>query len=499
MKHALLWSSARAKSWASRISFASVAPLADFGGRFLRMMLLSRLLVPVEFGTSVALTVVLSSVFLVTDVGLDRFVLLNRGEHGRSALAAAHFVQISRGVVMALVVIALAGPIAGLFGVPAAADSFRWGALMPLIHGFAHLGPKQAQQHYNFRQDAIATSIASAVSLAVALPAAWLCRDHNAILYSLVVGESAFVLATHLVADRAYEVSWDRKTIGEALGYGLPLMVNGIGLAIMAQADRFLVGATLGVATLGVYSVILSLSITAMSPFYSIFSSIGVSVVAKNRSEPGRFGAVLLAMIWGFGLFGFSYAAFTGLTLDFLALKLFGERYVVDVSVRCIVTMIVFLRIIRGPASVVLLVDGSTRRLASANLVAGAGLACAFLFVQAVPTLGAVVLGVLIGDLFSLGLFQRFLLRAAPGLSRPIMSVLAFELAAVTGLLAALWTADAATLGVRVLIGLACGCLAAWMAWRVRTAARDSMSPVDATASCSAVRPMEAYANGRDI
>jgi O-antigen/teichoic acid export membrane protein len=499
MNPALLWRGGRATRWASRISFASVAPLADFGGRFLRMMLLSRLLAPVEFGTSVALTVVLSSVFMVTDIGLDRFVLLNRGDQGRSALAAAHFVQISRSVSVALVVVALAGPFAGLFGVPAAADSFRWGALMPLVHGFAHLGPKQAQQHYNFRQDAAATSIASAVSLAVTVPAAWLCRDHTAILYSLVAGECAFVLATHLVADRPYEVSWDRKTIGEALKYGLPLMVNGVGLAIMAQADRFLVGATLGVATLGVYSVILSLSITAMSPFYAICSSIGVSVVAKNRSEPGRFAAVLLALIWGFCLFGFGYAAFTGLTLDVLAPKLFGQLYVVDLSVRCIITMIVFLRIIRGPASVLLLVDGQTRSLALANLVSGLGMACAFLFVQSVPTLGAVLLGVMIGDLLSLGLFQRCLLRGAPELSRQILWVLAFELAAIMGLLSALWLADTATIGARALIGLGCGCLAAGMAWRVRAAARESTSPVEAPASCSAIRSLEAYANGRDI
>jgi O-antigen/teichoic acid export membrane protein len=477
------WRLVQASRWASRITFASVAPLADFGGRFLRMIVLSRLLSSVEFGTSVALTVVISTAFMVADIGLDRFVLLNAGPQGRPALAAAHFMQITRGVVVALALVLLAAPVARMFDVPAATESFRWGALMPLIHGAAHLGPKQAQQHYNFRQDAVATAFAGAVSLVIAGLAAWLCRNHDAIIYSLLAGESAFVLATHLVADRPYEVSWDRRTIGEAVAYGFPLMVNGVGLAIMAQADRFLVGATLGVATLGVYSVILSLSVVAVSPFYAIFSGIGVSVIAKNRSDPARFNALLVALIWGFCLFGFSYAAFTGLTLDLLAPKLFGPRYAVDLFARCVIAMIAFLRIVRGPASVLFLVDGRTRDLALANLVASVGLVCAFLFVRMVPTLEAVLLGVVIGDLASFCLFQSFLLRGAPGLSRKIMSALAFELALALGLLAALSLTGEPAAGDRIAIGLVSGCLVAWMARRALTIAQGSMTVVASATS----------------
>ena len=499
MSVASLWSRAAASRWASRITFASVAQLADFGGRFLRMVAFSRLLSPMEFGTSVALTVVLSTAFVVADIGLDRFVLLNAGQRERSALAGAHFIEITRGVIIAIVLFILAKPFAALFNVPAATDSFRWGALLPLIHAFTHLRPKQAQQNYNFKQDAAAATAASVVSLAVAIPAALLCRDHNAILLSLFAGESAAVLTTHLVSDRPYELSWDRKTIREALEYGVPLMVNGVGLAVMAQADRFLVGASLGVATLGVYSVILSLSVAAMSPFYAICSSVGVSVIAKNRSEPTRFRTLLLAMTWGFFLFGLSYAAFTGLTLDFLAPKLFGQRYVVEATVRCIIALIVFLRIIRGPASVLLLVEGQTRSLAFANIVAGVGLVCAFLFVHAAPTLAAVLLGVLIGDALSFALFQRLLLQWAPGLSRQIMSVLALEMAAAVGLAAALSLTYGEAIGARVLIGLVCCCLAAWMARRILTVARGLAIPAAAAAPRSAVRAAEAYANGGDV
>jgi O-antigen/teichoic acid export membrane protein len=256
----------------------------------------------------------------------------------------------------------------------------------------------------------------------------------------------------------------------------------------MAQADRFLVGATLGVATLGVYSVILSLSVVAFSPFYSICSGIGVSVIARNRWDHGRFGSLLLAMIWGFCLFGFAYAAFTGLMLDVLAPGLFGPLYAVDLPTRLMITMIVFLRIVRGPASILLLVDGRTRGLAVANLVAGVGLACSALFVHLAPMLESVLLGVLIGDALSLALFQRFLVQGAPGLARQIMSVLGFELAAVAGLLAALAGAANAGAGARVPIALACLGLAGWIARRVQRVAQGSLTRADPAPSGAASR-----------
>jgi hypothetical protein len=206
-----------------------------------------------------------------------------------------------------------------------------------------------------------------------------------------------------------------------------------------------------------------------MSPFYAICSGLGVSIIARNRSEPPRFEALLMAMIWGFFVFAFSYAAFTGLTLDLLAARLFGQRYGVDQFVRCAIAMIVFVRILRGPPSVLLLVDGLTRKLAFANLVAGAGLFCAALLVRIAPTLDAVIVGVLIGDLLSFAAFQVYLARQAPSLWPKMRQALALELVAAMGLVAALALTDGADAPGRVMVALACCLFAAGIARRTAT------------------------------
>src|ERR1700731_4424106 len=100
----------RLKLWAGRISWAAVAPLVAFAARFGRTVILSRLLVPGEFGIAVAITIVITTAELATDVGLDKFVLLKSAADARQALAAAQALQIFRGLLLCAAVAALAVP-----------------------------------------------------------------------------------------------------------------------------------------------------------------------------------------------------------------------------------------------------------------------------------------------------------------------------------------------------------------------------------------------------
>lgn len=467
--HADMSSGSKKRRWAwlARVSFASVAPIAEFATRFLRTIILSRLLSPAEFGTSVALSVVVGTAMMISDIGLDRFILLKSGDESRRALAAAQTIQLMRGLLLAASMLAAARPAAEFFDVPQAERSFLWLAVIPVVHVCAHLGPKQAHSSYDFRQDAWANIAASAASL-VAAGAAVLCvaRDHNAILVSLISAEVAYVCATHILSRQKFTMAWDSQIMLEALRYGLPLTLNGVGLAILAQADRMLVGATFGVEILGTYAVIVSIAIATMSPIYATFSSVALVTVARNRPNSRRFPDLFTAVVWGFGLLGFAHCAFIGLSLDLIVPKIFGDRYVVEPGVRIALATIAFIRVMRGPPSVLLLVDGGTGRLTASNLVAGIGLGVAIVSVQAVPTLDAVLIGMLVGDLLSLLLFQLFQFRQVPDFGLRLLRVLALQCAAALALSGALVSALGTEPGGRMLIALAASCIIALMGIR---------------------------------
>ena len=113
-----------------------------------RTAVLSRLLAPTEFGTTVALSVLVATAGLVTDMAIDKFVMANFDDH--RALSAAHMISLVRGVLLACVIVVIAPSIAASFGVPQFAGSFALVAVVPFISGFAHLGNKQVEGAYNY-------------------------------------------------------------------------------------------------------------------------------------------------------------------------------------------------------------------------------------------------------------------------------------------------------------------------------------------------------------
>jgi Polysaccharide biosynthesis protein len=177
---------------------AAVAPLVAFAARFGRTVILSRLLVPGEFGVAVAIMIVITTAELATDVGLDKFVLLKSAADARQALAAAQALQIFRGLLLSAAIAVLAVPAVTFFGIPQAVASFEFAALVPLVRSFVHLGIKQIQRDYDYRPDALAVAASSVAGLAVvALDAATILPDHRVIILAFLVDAAVYAAAGH--------------------------------------------------------------------------------------------------------------------------------------------------------------------------------------------------------------------------------------------------------------------------------------------------------------
>src|SRR5580700_3390041 len=93
---------AKLRLWVVRGSIISIAPAVEFGSRFARTVILSRLLSQDEFGISVAITVVLGMASLVTDVALDKFALIQADDSAQEALSAGHLLSLIRGALISV-------------------------------------------------------------------------------------------------------------------------------------------------------------------------------------------------------------------------------------------------------------------------------------------------------------------------------------------------------------------------------------------------------------
>jgi hypothetical protein len=91
------------------------------------------MLSPRDLGVAVAVTVLLSTAELISDFGLDRYLISRSSAKDAPALAVAHCLQLIRGLALALIIWMAAPLIAGLFGEPGLGVEFRWCALILLI------------------------------------------------------------------------------------------------------------------------------------------------------------------------------------------------------------------------------------------------------------------------------------------------------------------------------------------------------------------------------
>ena len=299
-----LASPSRLRRWTTRISFSTAGTGVEVVLRFVRTVILSRLLVPAEFGVAVAIATVIFTCELVSDIGLERFVLAKSEDSDGRTLATAHVMQLVRGLLLAGGLALAAELVAKTFGIPEYRKSFMVVAIIMLIRSLNHLGVKQVQRDFNYRLEATAIVTAQVVALCLAVAAGYAMRDHRAILVAFGVEALAFAIMTHWLAPMPYELRLDRKTGREALAFGVPLLASGLALALTSQADRFMVGNVFGIKTLALYGVVLTMATVPLGSFYRVVSSIALPLLVRDRENPLRLEASYRLLTWGSLLLG---------------------------------------------------------------------------------------------------------------------------------------------------------------------------------------------------
>lgn len=387
-------------------ALASVPQILDFLSRFFRTLILSRLLVPAEFGMAVAITVVLTIGELATDFGIGKYLISRPGEQDRQALAATHALLLIRGTVLAAILAAGAPAIAYLLRAPEHAATFRWCAVIILVRSLCNLEITQAKRDFHYAAEAVAVLSARFTALAVVLPAVQLFHDHRAMLASLMMDAVVYTMLSHWLAKTRYSfVAADRQTMRQAIAYGLPLTLNGLGIAANSQIDRALVSHWLGLEVLALYAAALNLGVIPVSLIAAIFGPLSMSVLARTHGSPELRSQSYLALVWAHAAVAAAFAVAVAASLDLLVPLAYGRQYMLTSDAHALIVMIVWVRINRGGPTALMLFGTDTRPLMVSNLVSATGLVLAALLLRFVPHLETVLACVLIGESLSLGFF----------------------------------------------------------------------------------------------
>ena len=237
-------------------SLLMMSALTEMAGSLIRAVVLARILPPEQFGLAVALALVLSLAELAADLGFERSIMrLALDRDVAAQRGTLHALALLRGVALASILLILAYPMAALFGSQVAAPAFALLAICPLLRGLANLGVKEAARDYRFGPDAVSMIAFHATTTIVTVGLALAARSYWAVPVGLIAGCGVHVALTHALSRERWALRWDHEAAREAWRYGAPLAPNGIAQGLKNIGDRLIVGAFLGPATLGLYSI----------------------------------------------------------------------------------------------------------------------------------------------------------------------------------------------------------------------------------------------------
>ena len=258
---------------------------------FARGVLLARMLGPTDYGLAVILITIGAGLDLLTDGGVDQYVVRSRFGYRRDILAAAQAWRLISSLIAACVVVALALPMAIVVNAPELAPAIAALALPTTLRGFVNLAIKVQQREHRFDKEAAVDVIRSAAEFATLLAAALLLRSHWAVVAGLTANALAQVVASIALSDGRPAISPGKRPRRLIARFSLPVTWNAAILFLATQADRLVIAHALEPAKLALYAAACAIGQAAATLlsriisrlFLPIFGAATVGLPAKRR------------------------------------------------------------------------------------------------------------------------------------------------------------------------------------------------------------------------
>ena len=329
--------------------------------RFGRNVLLARLLAPEDFGVGATFTLTLTFLELLTELGPAKQLVQAKEGHRARWLAVAHSILAVRGALIGATIFTCAPWIANGLGVPTAVDAFRLLALAPFLKGFEHLDYCRFQRDLHLSRLALVEAAPVVASLAVAPLAAWAFGDYRAFLAVTLVSVVGRVALSHGVAMRPYALRLDQQTLRRFVSFGWPLVGNSLILFFILHGERMLVACYFNLATLGAYSVALSIGFLPAMILARLHGSVALPVFSRSRDDADAFrravasSSQIVCLAAGVMAIVFLTAG------PWIVATLYGEDYLISQTVIPWIGLMCAARVVRCTPSMMAISLGDTR------------------------------------------------------------------------------------------------------------------------------------------
>lgn len=339
-----------------------------------RNLVIARLISPEDYGIASTFAISMSIVEMLSYLGLNQLMVVDKEGDTPHFQAAMQGFQVMRGLFSALALFLIARPYAAFLGVEHVAWAYEVIAVIPLINGFQHYDPHRLKRHMNFRPTVVTNALPPLVSVLSVWPLAVLFGDYRIMLAALIVQAASMVALSHLTAERPYRLTIDTVLMRRAVGFGWPLLLNGMLMFFVFNGERLIVGRELGMGQLAFFSMAFTLTLTPTLVMANSCQTFFLPQLTAARDTPDRFQMLATATMETSLVIAILLILGAALVGGPLAYLLVGPKYVEMLSFLVPMAALQAMRVAKTGSSVVALAKGLSGNAMISNLMRVASL-----------------------------------------------------------------------------------------------------------------------------
>ena len=388
-----------------------------------RNLLVARLISVENYGIAATFGLALAIIEMTSTFGLPQQLVQDKRGNDPDFQAALQGFQVLRGFANAAILFALAGPFARFMGVPQVTWAHQTIVVVLILNGLVHFDMHRLGRQMRYGPAAIASVLSPVVALAVIWPLYLMFGDYQVMLWSLIVQAAATAVVSHLVAERPYQLRFDRAVMAHSLRFGWPLLIDGLLLFAIFNGEKLIVGREFGMEPLALFSMAITLTLT---PALVLQRSAGSFFLPQlSAAKPERFETLATITLQSHFLFGAVLIASIVLLGGVFVQLVLGPKYQGVIILLNLLSVMQALKVMKGGSATVSLARARTSNGMVANILRVATLPVAwYVAVQGGGVVTVIWIGIigealgLAASLILLGVQLRVSLRPVlPGLA----------------------------------------------------------------------------------
>lgn len=296
-----------------------------------RTIILARLLLPEDFGVMGIALITMVFMESFTQTGFKAALVQHKGDI-RPYLDTAWTLELLRSLLLAGALVLAAPYVASFFNAPATMI-VRVMAIGVLLTGLKNIATVYFQKDLEFQKKFVFEVAEPVCAVAVGIALALLLQNVWALVFSILAGRAAQVVASYLVKPYHPRLRLDWTKAKELYHFGVWMSLNSILYFFARRGDALVVGKVLGPVSLGVYELGRRLSDMATREISSVSSEVAFPTFAQIQDDLPRLRKIYFTSLELVATIAIPIAVILSLLAEPVISLVLGEKWLSVASV----------------------------------------------------------------------------------------------------------------------------------------------------------------------